>query len=127
MINVSNKELKEIYDKSKIFIQAKGLKINEKKYPALLEHFGMAAAEAMAHGCIPLVLNKGGYKEIVDQGKTGFLFDSIEEAIEKLKILINDEKLRKKISKNGIISAKKFSLERMQKQIDEAIEETINR
>jgi glycosyltransferase involved in cell wall biosynthesis len=125
--SVSDKELNELYDKSKIFIQAKGLNINEKKYPALVEHFGMSAAEAMAHGCIPILLNKGGYKETIEQGKSGFLFNSEKEAVEKLKILTNNEKIRKKMSRNAAQRAKKFSLERMQKEIDAAIKETIQK
>jgi glycosyltransferase involved in cell wall biosynthesis len=87
----------------------------------------MAAAEAMAHGCVPILLNKGGYKETVEQGKSGFLFDNEEEAIEKLTLLIQNEKLRKEISRNAAERAKKFSLERMRKEIDAAIEETIKK
>ncbi len=119
--NLTDKELNEIYDKAKIFVQAKGLNINEKKYPGLLEHFGMAAAEAMAHGCIPIVLNKGGYRETVEDKKTGFLFNNREEAISNLSFLMKNEKERRKMEKDARKRAKLFSLERMQKQIDEAI------
>lgn len=126
MTNVSDKTLNDFYDKTKIFIQAKGLNVNEKKYPALVEHFGMAVAEAMAHGCIPIILNKGGYRETVESGKSGFLFNDKNEAIEKLRLIINNEKLRKKMSKAAEKRAEKFSLKRMQKEIDDAIEETIN-
>lgn len=120
--DLTNKQLKEVYSKSKIFIQAKGIEINEKKYPGLLEHFGMTTAEAMASGCVPVVLNKAGYKETVENNKSGFLFDSEDEAIEKLKLLVKDETLRKKMSKQAINRAKKFSLQRMQKQVDKMME-----
>ena len=39
----------------------------------------MAAVEAMEAGCIPIVINKGGLKEIVFQGKDGFLWETEEE------------------------------------------------
>jgi len=104
---------------------AKGIDVDENKYPTLLENFGMAPVEAMAHGCVPVVLNKGGYKETVENGKSGFLFNNESEAIEKLKLLIQNEKLRERMSKNARKRAKKFSLERMQRKIDEAIKETI--
>ena len=125
IMGVSGKELKNLYDKAKIFIQAKGLHVNDKRYPALLEHFGMAAVEAMAHGCVPVLLNKAGYKETIEHEKNGFLFNSKEEAIEKLKLLIKNEKLRKKMSKAAKKRAKKFSLERMHREIDDAVKETI--
>lgn len=118
--DLGDKELKKIYSSSKIFIQAKGLEINEKKYPALLEHFGMTTAEAMAHGAIPLVLNKGGYKEIVDKS-TGFLFDNVSQAVVILKKLASNQKLINKMSQSAIKRAKIFSLQRMQKQIDKII------
>lgn len=121
--DLTNKQLKEVYSKSKIFIQAKGIEINEKKYPGLLEHFGMAPVEAMAYGCVPVVLNKAGYKETVENNKSGFLFDSEDEAIEKLKLLVKDEKLREKMSKQAISRAKKFSLQRMQKEINEMMDD----
>lgn len=116
--DLTNKQLKSIYKKSKIFIQAKGLNINEKKYPGFLEHFGMTTIEAMSYGCVPVVLNKGGYKETVENNRSGFLFDSEDEAIEKLKLLVKNEKLRKDMSKQAVKRAKKFSLQRMQREID---------
>ncbi|MFH0831797.1 MAG: glycosyltransferase [archaeon] len=116
--NPSNKELSAAYAKSKIFIQAKGLGVNEQKYPALLEHFGMTPVEAMAFGSVPVLLDKGGYKESVENGKSGFLFSTKDEAIQKIKLLIEDEKLRSKMSRNAMQRAKNFSLERMQKEID---------
>ncbi|GAF81554.1 unnamed protein product, partial [marine sediment metagenome] len=97
-------------------------KIDENKYPGHLEHFGMTTAEAMSHGSIPIVLNKGGYKEIVENNKSGFLFNSEQEAIEKLKLVIQNKSLRKKMSREAIKRAKKFSLQRMQNQIDEIME-----
>ncbi len=122
IITSNNKQLNEIYNKSKIFIQAKGIGIDEKKYPAMLEHFGMTPVEAMAHGVVPIVLNKGGYKESVQNGVSGFLFDTKEEAAEKLKLLIQNQELLQRMSRNASQRAKKFSLERMQHDLDRMME-----
>jgi glycosyltransferase involved in cell wall biosynthesis len=121
VVNPTGKELNAAYAKSKIFIQAKGLGVDEKRYPALLEHFGMTPVEAMAYGCVPVLPNKGGYKESVQNGISGFLFDTKQEAAEKLKLLMQNEKLLEKMGRNARQRAKKFSTERMQKQIDEII------
>jgi len=125
LTNLNDQELKKIYSKAKIFIQAKGLGIDEEKYPALLEHFGMAAAEAMSYGCVPIALNKAGYKETIDNGKSGFLFLEREEAINQISNLIRNKNLLNKMSVNARNQAKRFSLERMQKEIDKAIEKAI--
>jgi glycosyltransferase involved in cell wall biosynthesis len=119
--NLSNNELKEIYAKSKIFMQAKGLKIDEEKYPALLEHFGMTPVEAMSYGCVPIVLNKGGYIETVDK-KTGFRFDNKKEAVNAIISIASNKKLFNSFSEEGIKRARLFSLQRMQKQFDEIFE-----
>jgi hypothetical protein len=37
--------------------------------------FGLACAEAMACGCLPIVAADGGMAEIVEHGRTGWLFD----------------------------------------------------
>ncbi|MCL2288672.1 MAG: glycosyltransferase [Candidatus Bathyarchaeota archaeon] len=43
------------------------------------EHFGISVGEAMAAGCIPVVHNSGGPKEII--GNYGFLYSTAEECV----------------------------------------------
>jgi len=121
--NLTDKQIKRLYSKAKIFLMAKGLYVDENKFPTLVENFGMAPVEAMAHGCVPVVLNKGGYKETVQHGKSGFLFNTKKEAIEKLKLLIKDKKLWQKLSKNARQRAKKFSLKRLHHDLDRMMQD----
>src|SRR5439155_21578300 len=58
-------QLRELYGKAKIFWHASGYGIDEEIQPELVEHFGISTAEAMAAGCVPIVINKGWQKEIV--------------------------------------------------------------
>jgi len=51
-------------------------------HPMKYEHFGMAIVEAMASGVIPVVHKSGGpWTDIVEYGKYGFGFKSIDEAV----------------------------------------------
>ncbi len=69
------------------------------------ETFGRTAAEAGAMGCIVIGSNHGGTKEIIVDGKTGFLFES-ENSIQLAeimdKVLEFTQEQRKEIQKNAI-------------------------
>ena len=39
----------------------------------------------MAYGVVPVVINKGGQKEMIEQGVTGYLWNTEEECIERTK------------------------------------------
>jgi glycosyltransferase involved in cell wall biosynthesis len=65
------------------------------------EASGGVVSEAMKSG-LPVVCNRvGGYAELIDHGINGFLFDTIEEAIEIIKLLRDDTQLRQTISSNA--------------------------
>lgn len=114
---LDNRDLQEIYAKSKIFFHAKGYSKNEIREPQEFEHFGMATAEAMAQGCVPIVFNGGGQMEIVEHGESGFLFNNGKEAVGYINRIIENENLRKKLSKNAEKRAERFSTENFQKKI----------
>jgi glycosyltransferase involved in cell wall biosynthesis len=91
--NPGREEIENYYRRSKIFWHAKGYSCDENIKPAELEHFGITTVEAMSAGCVPVVINKGGQKEIISSGVNGFLWDTPEELIEKtLAVLQNPEK-----------------------------------
>jgi glycosyltransferase involved in cell wall biosynthesis len=93
--NPNRNEIEHYYNISKIFWHAKGYSRNENTEPAELEHFGLTTVEAMSAGCVPVVINRGGQKEIINEGINGFLWDTPDELIEKtLFLLQNPEKCR---------------------------------
>lgn len=49
------------------------------------EPFGLVVIEAMACGTPVIAFKEGSMPELIEQGKTGFLVDSIEEAVKALK------------------------------------------
>lgn len=110
--NPSNSFLWEQYRKAKIYWHASGFGEDLKKHPEKAEHFGISTVEAMMEGAVPVVINAGGQKEIVEDGKNGFLWDKEIELIEKTDILIKNPEVWIKMSKEAIRRSKVFNVER---------------
>jgi glycosyltransferase involved in cell wall biosynthesis len=65
------------------------------------EPFGMSVVEAMAAGCVPVVPRDGGpWFDILEgkEGVYGFSYASIGEAAQKIRVLLQNEELRAKVS-----------------------------
>ncbi|MDP2638367.1 MAG: glycosyltransferase [Candidatus Levybacteria bacterium] len=110
--NPDNKTLWEWYSKSKIYWHATGFGEDLQKYPEKAEHFGMSTVEAMGSGAVPVVINEGGQIEIVENGKNGYLWSTLEDFEAKTNELIKDNKLWGEMSKNAIEKSKIFNGER---------------
>lgn len=121
LVNSSFKDLQSLYGKAKIFWSAAGFGFDEEKNPEKTEHFGITAVEAMAAGCVPVVIKKGGQKEIVEDKVSGFFWKT-EENLAKLTLqLIKEEKLREKMALQSIKQSKKFSKERFCQEFEKLI------
>lgn len=70
---------------------------------SLFESCSLAILEAMSHALPVIASDVGGNGEIVLNDKTGFLFplNNKKEFVEKLKMLLYDQKLRTKFGNNG--------------------------
>lgn len=121
IINKNNDELWDIYSKAKIYWHASGFGEDLEDHPEYAEHFGISTVEAMGAGVVPVVIDAGGQKEIVEEGSSGFLWDSIDELIEKTKKLIENEKLLKKMSENARKRSARFAGDRFCKELEEII------
>lgn len=97
-------------------------------FPSAFEGFPLALTEAMAAG-LPAI----GYKscpavnELIIDGYNGFLCeDGIDDFAEKLKILMEDAELRKKIGQNARESMKQFEPEKIWDKWEELINEVVS-
>ena len=110
--NPSNEKLWESYSKAKIYWHATGFGEDLEKYPERAEHFGISTVEAMGSGVVPVVINAGGQKEIVENGKSGFLWNTLKDLVTRTNNLIKDKKLLEEMSIDAVNKSKVFSGER---------------
>ena len=78
-INVSEHRKRELLARASLFWHGTGLGKEEPAEAGQMEHFGIAVVEAMLAGAVPLCYYRGGPREIVEHGQSGFLYRDIEE------------------------------------------------
>jgi glycosyltransferase involved in cell wall biosynthesis len=83
--------------------------------PSRFEGFGIILLEAMACGKSIVASNVGGIPTIVENEKTGLLFESgnVVDLAEKIITLLKDKELREKMGKAGRERAKEFTWEKV--------------
>jgi glycosyltransferase involved in cell wall biosynthesis len=86
------------YQKASIYWHAAGFEINEEKYPEKVEHFGIATLEAMAAQVVPIVINKGGQKEILGEVLAECLWQDKNDCLVKTLELIKNKQKREKLA-----------------------------
>ncbi len=111
------KSLKSLYAKAKIFWAASGYEVNEINDAKKVEHFGITVVESMASGCVPMIYNAGGHKEIIKHGIDGFLWNDTGELYRYTKKIL-EEKIRKQIALKAIEDSKHFSYEEFEKRFN---------
>jgi glycosyltransferase involved in cell wall biosynthesis len=75
------------------------------------EHFGITIVEAMSAGCVPVVHDSGGPREIVD-GEIGFRWKSIEDVP-----VLTREAMKTSPSTAASTRAEDFSFERFERRL----------
>jgi glycosyltransferase involved in cell wall biosynthesis len=99
--SVSDKELADLYKNAAVFV-----------LPSLYEGFGLPVLEAMSYGVPCIVSDNSSLREIAGHGsEQACLFTTTDsnDIAEKINVLLNDEELRKDLSRRGVENAKKFS------------------
>jgi len=93
-------------------------------HPPIVEHFGIAIAEAAAAGLVPVVYRDGGgWTDIVSRIDEGLGYTSVEEAAHIIRSLLNDTERLKTLSARAREVAKGFSYENFKARLNEVIKE----
>jgi len=71
------------------------------------EHFGITIVEAMAAGCVPIVHDSGGPREIVTSD-VGFRWSNLSVAARQIGLLAENDSLRRELSVASSVRATQF-------------------
>jgi Glycosyltransferase len=95
---VPDSEILSLYAKADVFV-----------FPSLYEGFGLPVLEAMACGCPVITSNVSSLPEVV--GDAAILVDpyDVEALAQAMLTVLEDDELKKEMSKKGITQAQKFS------------------
>ena len=107
------KDVQDILKASDVFIM-----------PSYREGLPISMMEAMSLGLPVLASNIRGCKDLIEDGRNGFLFDprNIKEIYEKIKEIKENKDLREKMSKNNLEDIKKYSIKEVKKELNEIYE-----
>jgi glycosyltransferase involved in cell wall biosynthesis len=109
--NIARAELRQLFARAKIFWHAAGYAGDERTNPFQAEHFGISTVEAMAAGSVPIVYDQGGQSEIVEHGRSGYLWRTLDELRNYTRRLVSDESLRAQMSAAARQRAERFTRE----------------
>ncbi len=126
LVNQTNNGLWDLYSKAKIYWHASGFGENLDEHPEFTEHFGISTVEAMGAGVVPVVINAGGQREIVEDNVSGFLWNTLGELEEKTLLLCSEEKIWDGMSTQAGKRARDFAGYRFCEEIKRIVEGSSN-
>ena len=116
-VNESHESLVTLYNEATLMWHGAGFGVDEVRQPERTEHFGMSVVEGLSAKCIPIVVNRGGLKEIVSHGKDGFLWETTGELTDfTLRLADTSGESLKEIQENARKRYLDFSVGRFEKR-----------
>jgi glycosyltransferase involved in cell wall biosynthesis len=100
--------LTELYAASALYWHAAGYGESADRDPVRFEHFGITTVEAMAAGCAPIVLGRGGQTELIAHGQDGYLWYTTDELSRLTQELIMDPARRGQMAAAAQASSRRF-------------------
>ena len=119
--DIPYEQLVRLYAHSALYWHASGFGEDENREPDKFEHFGITTVEAMASGCVPVVIGKGGQPEIVQHGSNGFLWQSLEELKSYSAQLIHTPELRGQLSARAVQDSGRYDQAHFEARLEQLL------
>lgn len=109
--NAPFRTLTQLYNQASVYWHGAGFKETK---PEHMEHFGITTVEAMSAGVVPIVFDGGGLPEIIEDGISGYLWQTPGELVSKTLTILGDEQGRDYIARaaytrSGLFTAQAFT------------------
>ncbi|MBX6389249.1 MAG: glycosyltransferase family 4 protein [Frankia sp.] len=101
--------VEQLMSTASVFWSATGWGEDERRRPWTAEHFGMTTVEAMAGGCVPVVIDRAGQREIVRHGIDGYRWTEPAQLLSFTRRLANEEDLRARLAGEAVKRAQNYS------------------
>ncbi|OHV41968.1 MULTISPECIES: glycosyltransferase family 4 protein [Pseudofrankia] len=107
--NAARGDVERLLSTGSVFWSATGWGEDERRRPWTAEHFGMTTVEAMAGGCVPVVIDRAGQREIVRHSIDGFRWTEPDQLLSFTRRLATEEDLRARLATEAAGRAGHFS------------------
>jgi glycosyltransferase involved in cell wall biosynthesis len=81
----------------------------------------MTTAEAMGHGAVPVAIGLGGQPEVVEDGVTGYLWESVPRLKERTAELMADADLRRRMGEAARRASFRYSRAEFKRRMSELL------
>ena len=115
--NADEATVNELRQHAAIGWHAAGFGESECRTPERFEHFGMAVAELMMSGAVPVVFDGGGLREVVEPGRSGLVWRTLDELADSTLALARNSRRRYEIAQAARRRAERWSLSNYQRRI----------
>ena len=123
-VNAATQDLDALNVSANIYWHGTGLGRDLVTQPWAAEHFGISIVEAMSTGAVPLALASGGAREIIQHGKSGFLYDTVDALVEEtLGLIDGPEDRRRRMAAAAAARARDYSVEAFGAKFDALLRE----
>jgi glycosyltransferase involved in cell wall biosynthesis len=116
-VDAPSELLLDLYRRASIYWHAAGYGVDAQLQPAHLEHFGMTTAEAMGHGVVPVAIGRGGTLEVVEDGRSGFLWQDLDQLEARTVELMGDPALLRRLGVEARRTSRRFSRPEFKRKI----------
>jgi glycosyltransferase involved in cell wall biosynthesis len=112
-------ELAELLETASIYWHATGY---GERAPIRFEHFGISIVEAMAGGCVPIIIGKGAAAELVADGEAGYLWDTLAALKAHTRQVAGDPALRARLAARAVEDSQRFGRDVFRRRLLETVE-----